>query len=47
MVIRGDLEGSDVFLFAENTLYESIAEKGPSTIEVLYDFIVRVFKLEI
>ena len=41
-----DIEGHGIFLFTNNTVYESISAKGLSTSEVLYNLIVRVLKLE-
>ena len=47
MNIREDLEGHEIFLSANNTVSDSIAAKGSSTSDVLYDLIVMVFNLGI
>ena len=43
---KGDLEGREVFLFTDNMVSESIASKGSSTSQSLYELILRVYKLE-
>ena len=46
MGIRGDLEGRELFLFTDNMVSESIASRGSSTSQKLYELILRVYKLE-
>ena len=46
MVIKEDLEGYDILFFTDNTVSESITAKTLSTSDILYDLIVRVFKLK-
>ena len=46
MVIKEDLEGYDIIFFTNNTVAESITAKTLSTSDILYDLIVRVFKLK-
>ena len=46
MVIKEDLEGYDTIFFTNNTVAESITAKTLSTSDILYDLIVRVFKLK-
>ena len=46
MGIKEDLEGREIFIFADNTVYESIAAKGSSTSDFIYGLVVRVFKSE-
>ena len=41
----GQLDGKKVFLFTDNSTAEAIASKGSSTSPLLYELIVRLFKL--
>ncbi len=43
---KGDLEGREVFLFTDNMVSESIASRGSSTSKLLYELILRVYRLE-
>ena len=47
MGIKEDVEVCEIFFFADNSVYESIAANGSSTGEVLYGLVVRVLKLEV
>ena len=41
----GQLDGKEVFLFTDNSTAEAVASKGSSTSPLLYELIVRLFKL--
>ena len=47
MGTREDIEGREIFLFTNNAVSKSITAKDSYTSKVLYDLIVRMFKLEI
>ena len=43
--LSGDLQGKEIFVFTDNATAESIAHKGSSTSPLLYDLVVRLYKL--
>ncbi len=43
---QGKLEGREIFLFTDNSVSESIASKGSSKSELLYDLVVLIYKLQ-
>ena len=42
---KGILKGKEIFVFTDNTTAESIAQKGSSTSPLLFELIVRLYKL--
>ena len=46
MGIRGELEGFEIFLFTDNSVSESVAFKGNSTAELLFELVLRLWNLE-
>jgi len=46
MGTRGDLEGCEIFIFTDNMVSEAVAAKGSSKSKLLYELVVRVYKLE-
>ena len=45
--VNSELGGREVFIFTDNMVSKTIASKGSSKNETLYELVVRVFKLEI
>ena len=43
--LSGQLDGREVFLFTDNSTAEAVAAKGSSTSPLLYELVVRLFKL--
>jgi hypothetical protein len=41
----GDLRGKEVFVFTDNSTAEAIAHKGSSSSPILFDLVVRLYKL--
>ena len=43
---KGDLEGREIFIFTDNMVSEAFAARGSSKRKILYELVVRVYKLE-
>ena len=43
---RDELKGKEVFIFTDNSVSESIAAKGSSSSPLLFELVVRLYKLE-
>ena len=43
---NGELQGHEIFLFADNSVSEAVVLKGSSTSLLLYELVVRLWKLE-
>jgi hypothetical protein len=45
MGVKGELEGKEIFVFTDNAVTEAIAAKGSSSSPLLFDLVVRLYKL--
>ena len=43
---RGELMGKELFVFTDNLVAESVVAKGSSSGELLFDLVVRIYRLE-
>ena len=46
MGLKDELKGKEVFIFTDNLVAESIASKGLSSSPLLFELVVRLYKLE-
>ena len=46
MGLKDELKGKEVFIFTDNLVAESIASKGTSSSNLLFELVVRLYKLE-
>ena len=43
---KGELNGKELFVFTDNLVAESVVAKGSSSSELLFELVVRIYKLE-